>query len=202
MIRLFIILFVSLLFVSCKEKTTAESVFATGNKTILIQPFRDISAKEVKTVAEGIKKIYPYVKILDPADFPDNSFYAPRQRYRADSIIKSLQAKTTASEVIIGLTTKDISVTKGKNPDFGVMGLGYRPGRACVASTFRLNTKNRSEQFYKVAIHELGHTQGLHHCPVKTCFMRDAEGGNPTDELTDFCEKCKKFLQTKNWKFT
>lgn len=60
--------------------------------------------------------------------------------------------------------------------DFGVMGLGYRPGKACVASSFRLNKENLDEQFYKIAIHELGHTQGLSHCPEKMCFMRSAEG--------------------------
>ena len=84
--------------------------------------------------------------------------------------------------------------------DFGVMGLGYRPGNACVASTFRLNAENKSEQFYKVAIHELGHTQGLKHCPDKTCFMRDAEGKNPTNEEKDFCQNCKKVLRSKHWK--
>ena len=55
------------------------------------------------------------------------------------------------------------------------------------------------KQFFKVAIHELGHTQGLPHCPEKSCYMRDAEGGNPTDEEVEFCPKCKKHLRTKNW---
>ena len=95
----------------------------------------------------------------------------------------------------------DISVTKGKVEDFGVMGLGYRPGKSCVASTFRLDKNNRNLQFYKIAIHELGHTQGLKHCPEKHCFMRDAEGGNPTNELSDFCNNCKLVLKSKHWKF-
>lgn len=102
----------------------------------------------------------------------------------------------------IGLTSKDISAARGKIRDFGIMGLGYRPGKACVASKYRLSRENTDEQFYKVAIHELGHTQGLPHCPEKMCFMRDAEGKNPTDEETDFCRKCKTFLINKNWKFS
>ncbi|WP_228464848.1 matrixin family metalloprotease [Chryseobacterium antibioticum] len=189
---------VSLAF-SCSEKQQPEK--SGKPMTILIQPFKDFSSENVKQTAGEIRKIYPSVKVLEPIDFPENAYYKARNRYRADSIIKFLDNHTKEGFVTIGLTSKDISVTKGKIKDYGIMGLGYRPGKACIASTFRLNKKNRDEQFFKIAIHELGHTQGLKHCPEKTCFMRDAEGGNPTDEETDFCKKCKTFLINKNWKF-
>lgn len=189
---------VSLAF-SCSEKQQSEK--SGKPMTILIQPFKDFSSENVRQTAGEIRKIYPSVKVLEPIDFPENAYYKARNRYRADSIIKFLDSHTKEGFVTIGLTSKDISVTKGKIKDYGIMGLGYRPGKACVASTFRLNKKNRDEQFFKIAIHELGHTQGLKHCPEKTCFMRDAEGGNPTDEETDFCQKCKTFLINKNWKF-
>ncbi|MDP9960302.1 matrixin family metalloprotease [Chryseobacterium lathyri] len=169
--------------------------------TILIQPFKDFNSETVTETAKKIRKIYPNVKILNAIDLPKNAYYRDRNRYRADSIIKFLDSRTKEGFVTIGLTSKDISVTKGKVKDYGIMGLGYRPGKACVASKYRLNKNNTDDQFFKIAIHELGHTQGLKHCPEKTCFMRDAEGGNPTDEETDFCHKCKTFLINKNWKF-
>ena len=59
--------------------------------------------------------------------------------------------------------------------------------------------KNKTEQFYKVALHELGHTEGLPHCKNKTCLMRDAEGGNPLNEEKEFCISCKKYLKGKKW---
>ncbi len=170
--------------------------------TILIQPFQDIKSENLEKVVVGIKKVYPNVKVLEAIAFPENTYYKERNRYRADSIIKFLSGKTKDGFVTIGLTSKDISATRGKIKDFGIMGLGYRPGKACVASMFRLNKENTDEQFYKIAIHELGHTQGLPHCPEKMCFMRDAEGKNPTNEETDFCKKCKTFLINKNWKFS
>ena len=188
-----------LLIFSC-EKSKDNAVKNGEEITILIQPFEDVKPKQLAEISENIRKIYPKIKILEPIDFPKNTFYQPRNRYRADSIIKYLRTKTPNNCVTLALTNKDISVTKGKVADFGVMGLGYRPGNACVASTFRLNTENKSEQFYKVAIHELGHTQGLKHCPDKTCFMRDAEGKNPTNEEKDFCQNCKKVLRSKHWK--
>jgi archaemetzincin len=80
------------------------------------------------------------------------------------------------------------------------MGLGYRPGKSCVVSDFRLSCKNKNEQCYKLVLHELGHTAGLPHCKVKTCLMRDAKGGNPFDQEKSFCGECKSFLKSKGWK--
>jgi len=188
---------------SCSEKKNRiNEKAAKPAVTILIQPFKDIKQETVVKVTERIKNVYPNVKVLNAIDFPENTYYKERSRYRADSIIKFLNKETKEGFVTIGLTSKDISATRGKIKDFGIMGLGYRPGKACVASSFRLSKENRDEQFYKIAIHELGHTQGLPHCPEKMCFMRDAEGKNPTNEETDFCKKCKTFLINKNWKFS
>lgn len=201
--RFLYLLLVLLLTYSCSEKKDiAKEKKEKPAITILIQPFKDIKPETVAKVAEGIKNVYPNVKILDAIDFPENTYYKERNRYRADSIIKFLSKETKGDFVTIGLTTKDISATRGKIKDFGIMGLGYTPGKACVASNFRLSKENRDEQFFKIAIHELGHTQGLPHCPEKMCFMRDAEGKNPTNEETDFCKKCKTFLINKNWKFS
>ena len=196
--NIFFFIFISLIF-SC-EKSKDNAVENGEEITILIQPFEDIKPKQLSEISENIRKVYPNIKVLKPIKFPENSYYQPRNRYRADSIIQFLKFRTPKNSVTIGLTNKDISATKGKIADFGIMGLGYRPGSACLASSFRLNSKNRNEQFYRIAIHELGHTQGLKHCPEKTCFMRDAEGENHTDEETDFCKNCKKVLQQKHWK--
>lgn len=197
-----LLLYIFLLFsvFSCQEKIKSK----TGNRkqvVILIQPFKDLDTMTAKLIADDIKKIYPYVKILDAVDLPKEAFYKDRNRYRADTIISYLAKNTKNGFVKVGLTTKDISTNKGSVKDFGVMGLGYRPGKSCVASSFRLKKTNLNEQLFKVVIHEIGHTQGLPHCPEKSCFMRDAEGKNPTDEETDFCNNCKEFLKTKNWKF-
>ena len=52
----------------------------------------------------------------------------------------------------------------------------------------------------RVILHELGHTEGLDHCPDQSCLMRDAEGGNPLDQEKNFCLKCRNFLIRKGWK--
>ncbi|MFC0771939.1 hypothetical protein [Terrimonas alba] len=132
-----------------------------------IQPFAGFPNEMTQKVAIQIKNIYPHISIKPEIPLPSSSFYSPRNRYRADSPIRFLKRRTAPGHVTIGLTNKDISTTDGKIKDWGIMGLGFRPGNSCVVSSFRLNKGKVSSQFYKVCIHELGHTSGLDHCPEK-----------------------------------
>lgn len=197
--HIFFLFFIGL-FYSCGNSNSFKKE-DTKSITIEVQPFSDIAVKEVNYVFTEIKKVYPHVILNSSIDLPSKAFYPARNRYRADSLIKFLSLNAVGNHVTIGLTTKDISTSKDSIADWGVMGLGFCPGKACVASSFRLSAQERSMQLFKVAIHELGHTQGLPHCVIKSCFMRDAEGHNPTNEEKDFCPGCKSFLETKGWAF-
>lgn len=170
------------------------------SKIIVLQPLGNFKTEQAKNVYHKIQTINPNVVLRANIPFPKNAFYPARNRYRADTIIKTIKDNVGKDSVIVGLSNSDISVTKGKNKDWGVMGLGYHPGKSCVVSNFRLSKRNKEVQFYKVVLHELGHTEGLPHCPVKTCLMRDAEGKNHLDEETNFCLKCKNYLIGKGWK--
>ncbi len=189
----FVFLFIAL---SCTNRKNESN---KNQKVIVIQPLGSFKTQQAKKVFEEIKAINPKVVLRSNISFPENSYYKPRNRYRADSIIKSLKDNIGKDSVIVGLSNSDISTTKNGIKDWGVMGLGYRPGKACVVSDFRLSAKNKNQQFYKLVLHELGHTAGLPHCAVKTCLMRDAEGGNPLDEEKAFCNDCKSFLKSKDW---
>ena len=120
-------------------------------------------------------------------------------RYRADSLIKYLGSIAGKNEIVLGLTGRDISTTVHGNQDWGIFGLGDCPGNSSIASSFRLQ-HSAVQNFFKVAVHEIGHNEGLPHCPVKTCFMRDAEGGSPMGEETGFCDHCRAYLENKTWK--
>lgn len=173
--------------VPLKDKTVNIKILPLGKTT---EPF-------ITSVYTDLKKIIPSVQLLPHEAMPAAAFYKPRNRYRADTLIHWMSDRAKENEVYIGITMQDISTPKGDNPDYGVMGLGFQPGKACVASSMRLRNKTN---FFKVVIHELGHTAGLPHCPVKTCFMRDAEGGDPTGEEKEFCDNCRNFLLKKGWK--
>jgi len=187
--------------VNINKKIIPKIIPEVGKSTqITIQPFNDFPKARADYILEHIRNIYSNSILLPAVSLPtDAGFITSRGRYQADSLIDWLSGKAKANQVIAGITNKDISSEKNGNPDYGIMGLGLTPGNACVVSSHRL--KNLSdEQLIKVVIHEIGHTQGLPHCPVKTCFMRDAEGKNTTDDEKDFCPSCKKQLINKGWK--
>lgn len=190
--------FSALIFLSCREPQPEKNV--TNFNIITIQPLGDIPAEQLLFVYDRLKSFYLSVELKKPIPLPSTAYLSERSRYRADSLINHLN-RITGNHLTIGLTNKDISTTKGNITDWGVMGLGFCPGKACIASSFRLSKKDKYMQLFKVAIHELGHTQGLPHCVKKTCFMRDAEGGNPINEEKEFCITCRKQLEKQGWNF-
>jgi archaemetzincin len=172
---------------------------AKSGKNILLLPLGDFSTSDAKLLLQRLQAVCGNVRLLPAESMPRGAWYAPRKRYRADSLIHWMARRARPGEVYLGITARDISTTKNGKADWGVMGLGFQPGKACVASFYRLHARNRQEEFFKVAIHELGHTAGLPHCPERICFMRDAEGGNPTGEERAFCDGCRKNLVAKGW---
>jgi archaemetzincin len=169
--------------------------------TVKLQPFTGMKAGHVEFLKNELVKFNVHVVTNQPIELPPSAFNAARNRYRADSLINFLASRSSDGSVTLGLTNNDISTTKGSVIDWGVMGLSYCPGKSCIVSTFRLSAKNQQEQFFKVVIHELGHSQGLQHCPNTSCYMRDAEGGNPTDQEKEFCARCKARLKLMGWSF-
>lgn len=166
---------------------------------IMILPLGNFPSGNARNTTAQLQKIVSNVTLLQPLPLPRHAYYAPRNRYRADSLIQWMRAKAGPGEVYVGLTLQDISTTKNEHADWGVMGLAYTPGKACVVSNHRLKDKSN---FFKVVIHELGHTTGLPHCPEKACFMRDAKGGDPTGEEKEFCQRCSRHLRSKGWKLS
>jgi len=168
-------------------------------RVLIIQPLGDFNRGLAKENLTSLKKKFPSSRLLQNIKLPSAAYYQPRDRYRADSILNIYRYRYGIDTILLLMTHRDISVTKKRIKDWGIMGLAHSPGNVCVVSTYRLDKKKLIEQLYKVSIHELGHTQGLRHCPNTSCYMRDASGGNPLDEETGFCSDCKKVMEMKGW---
>ena len=144
---------------------------ASRTKSIYILPLGNrLSSSTINNLYFEVKRFLPNAQLLKGVSLPDHAYYRPRNRYQADTLIAWMSDMTKPNQIILGITGEDISTLKNGEPYYGVMGLGFRPGNACVASNFRLSNKG---EFWKIAIHELGHNAGLTHCPVPTCFMRE-----------------------------
>lgn len=179
--------------------------------TVALQPFHDFDARLTDSVAAILEKSYGVKTIvLRSATLPKSAFTNVKtSRYRADSLLVYLMAnKPDTIDYIIGLTSEDVSTTKRdesgeiKSPkekyaDWGVLGLGYRPGPSCVISTFRVGHKSKDvfmERLKKIAVHELGHNIGLDHCETSDCVMQDAAETIKTIDRSrlSLCAECKK----------
>lgn len=199
--NILIIIGLSLLSVSACKRKAAEQISKQEKPIVLLQPLAFDDSATFAFLKDSIEQFYPVTVVVLPVkQFPDHIYYQPRSRYRADRIIHWLRLNMIDSaRAIVGVTTKDISVTKGEIYDYGVMGLGYRPGHACVVSSFRLSKTARSkkhleQRLFKLAVHEMGHNFGLPHCLNETCIMVDAEGQMKLDQEKELCISCKEKL--------
>jgi archaemetzincin len=205
--RLLSILF-CLGFYSCINNTPQKKSRKSGHEhytsKVIILPLGTIDSPYSSFLKQEIPKIYKVeVQLAAAMQMPQTAFYKPRQRYIADSLLVFLRARSeNKNEYVLGITSSDISTSAGNNVNWGVMGLGYRPGNACVISPFRIkgNLKNSRQlynRFLKVALHELGHNFGLDHCADQHCIMVDAEGKNKLDGEDHLCKNCTNVLQKK-----
>jgi len=167
-----------------------------ASKTIVLQPLGSVDGKLVESARSGLAAYYKTnVRVMPAKALPKIAFYAPRQRYRADKLIAWLYRG--GDSIVVGLTSADISTTKGQYKDWGVFGLGYLGKGACVISTYRLRRGATAAllraRLVKVVNHEVGHNLGLPHCPTPGCMMNDAGGKVATvdKETGKLCAKCR-----------
>ena len=170
---------------------------AVPGPTVALRPLGGVDPVDIQEVADHLRFVAK-VTVLPPEPLPSVAYYPPRQRFRGDTLLDFLERDTPVSySRVIGITSQDISVTRGEIYDWGVFGVSQLSGRPAIVSTYRLRVGGASPEKTRcrldnVALHELGHTLGLPHCTTKGCVMNDAHGSiRPVDESTgDFCAAC------------
>ena len=198
----------SLLLALAFDGATAPAEDAPASRLVVhLLPLGAISDEMVEKTAEGLRSHVPaIVVVVEPrAQLAPGTEATIRGRYRADGILDWMQGVALAPGKWMGVTDVDIVAKKEKNENWGVLGLGTIDGRCSVLSTFRMKRQWENggapeplvrERLWKTAVHELGHTLGLSHCPVKGCIMEDAHGTVKTrDSETALCPDCARRLR-------
>lgn len=172
---------------------------------IAIVPFGQVDRKVMEHLAEALKGTFgKECEILPSGPLPAGAFNPYRNQYLSDSFLEELgKLKAEGAIKILGVTEVDL-YTRGLNFVFGQARLG---GREAVISLARLRQSFYSlpedeglllERALKEAVHELGHTWGLPHCPDPLCVMHFSNSLRDTDiKRAEFCSRCLSALKAR-----
>jgi len=144
------------------------------------------------------------VSIDPPLEHPDYAYDRRRKQYHSTVILTRLQkAPLEEGERLLGIVDLDLYIPK-LNFVFGEADIVQR---VAVISLCRLREDYwglpPDERLFglrtlKEAVHELGHTYALEHCPEPRCIMHFSNSIEDTDEKGPlFCEDCYRLLKER-----
>lgn len=123
-------------------------------------------------------------------EIPAGSFNKELNQYEAGAMLAALKKQfISPNERKLGVTEADL-YSPGLNFVFGQAEFN---SQFAVISLSRLHDENQFlTRVSKEAIHELGHTLGLDHCPNINCVMHFSNSLHDTDiKGITFCLKCQ-----------
>jgi len=169
---------------------------------ISILPIGQIAPDALIELQQGLIKAFPDTTcsiIKYDLPVPIRAFDKKRNQYSSHAIldeVRSYAAKAEEFDRILGVADVDI-FAPGLNYVFGE---AYTPGKAALISLWRLKPKFYGEnagasvfalRTLKEAIHELGHTLDLRHCPRTLCVMHFSNSIFDTDKKQSLlCDQC------------
>ncbi len=156
----------------------------------------------LKSIAERLSHVYPdttCTPINEVIPVNPKAFNKKRSQYNSILILNDVSSYATANhhyDRVLGIVDVDLYV-----PELNyVFGEAYTPGKAGLISLWRLRPEFYGEsesnltfleRTLKEAMHELGHTLGLQHCPRSYCIMHFSNSIFDTDKKQSLlCDQC------------
>ena len=139
---------------------------------------------------------------VEPATFdPETLFDPSRGQYNSTLALGKLLVEPGDEEKVLGLTAVDLFIPVLTY----VFGEAQLDGRAGVVSVLRLDPRTYGlppdeplllDRLIKEAVHELGHTFGLVHCPDPWCTMHASTYAEEIDlKGAELCPRCARAVR-------
>ena len=169
---------------------------------IILVPFGEIEDRVLEFIGQALRQTFGRDYHIAPAlPLPARSYNPLRRQYLSDYLLELLRGlEAPEAEKVLGVADVDL-YTRGLNFVFGQASLR---GREAVISLARLRQSFYGlpedealflERTVKEALHELGHTYGLGHCPDPLCVMHFSNSLADTDtKQARFCPVCRRAL--------
>ena len=163
----------------------------------------EVPPEVVAFLLREIPEILPiHVSCVLSAEIPSWAYNSHRDQYRASNVLAYV-SKFAKDCKALGVMDIDL-YEEGLNFVFGE---AYCPGYAAIISLFRLrpqfygeepDEKLFLERALKEALHEMGHTYGLDHCPNRKCVMAFSNTIWDTDyKEARYCRSCWRELERR-----
>ena len=166
-------------------------------RRILIQPYEldDFPYKDV--ISKKLNEIFNLPVVwLSNRKLPYSAFNPKRNQFLGSYFLKDLLNVKEEGDIVLGIVPYDLY-----EPDLNfVFGVASPLTKTAVISLYRLHNsfygfpedeKLFIERILKEAVHEIGHTLGLGHCPNPKCVMHFSNSIYDTDRKSYyFCPVC------------
>jgi archaemetzincin len=176
-------------------------LISQGENIILISPIGELSTELIEGIAGEIRRVFGLStetgSVLEDLSF---ALDQNRQQYNSTLILGQLSANAPSRAAkVLAVTQVDLFIPILTH----VYGEAQLGGIASIVSTFRLNEGGSAvnipqkyiDRIVKEAIHELGHTFNLRHCPEEACIMHYCRNEEDVDRKSDqLCRYCKIML--------
>jgi archaemetzincin len=172
-----------------------------GNK-IALKPLKEIDQEILEELKKRLEGVFGCPVEIKPQTVDLNRAYNPsRKQYLSTVLLSSIKA-SGEDERALGIVNADLYV-----PELNfVFGEADTSSGTAIISLWRLRQERYGlppdtnlfiERAAKEAIHELGHTYGLGHCPDRKCIMYFSNSLMDTDrKQAAFCSKCRRILES------